>query len=174
MDCIEEVGELTWDQQNVDDDYLLARMMLGGLSMLDFDEIMEYRDPPFPSQRGPPRCLAVKRSNGDSIEIFVLECDICHEPLRGLAWTCRLGCRSSGGTDGASIDPLDVCMKCYNEVKHPRQHLVRSPRRYSISEALRAELSGDDFKTLRREIQRNRTNLIYNLIEAKAVLSAVQ
>jgi hypothetical protein len=167
MDCVTDAGELAWDQQNVEEDYLMARMMLSSLNMLDFDELMEYRDPPLPSQRGPPRCLAVMSSTGDSVEILVLECDICHEPLRGLAWTCRLGCKPNAEHQTSVADSLDVCMNCYNEGKHTRQHLVRSPHSYGISETLRVQLSLDEFWSLRREIQRKQDELDLQLDRSK-------
>ena len=173
IDCVTEAGELAWDQQNVEEDYLMARMMLSGLNMLDFDEIMEYRDPPLPSQRGPPRCLAMKSSTGDSVEIFVLECDICREPLRGLAWTYRLGCKSDVETQPAVTDSLKMCTDCYNEGKHPRQHLVQSPHSYGISETLRSELSFDEFWSLRREIQRKQDELDLQLDRKGGIINSM-
>jgi hypothetical protein len=167
MDCVTEAGESAWDQQNVEEDYLMARMMLSGLNMLDFDEIIEYRDPPLPSQRGPPRCLAVNSSTGGPVEILVLECNICHEPLRGLAWTCRLGCNLNVANQHPLADSFNVCTNCYNEGKHPRQHLVRSPHRYGISETMRTELSPDEFWSLRREIQRRQDELDLQLDRSK-------
>jgi hypothetical protein len=167
MDCVTEAGKLAWDQQDFDEDYLMARMMLSGLNMLDFDEIIEYRDPPLPSQRGPPRCLAVKSNTGGPVAILVLECNICHEPLRGLAWTCRLGCKSNVENQKPVADSLYVCTNCYREGRHPRQHLVRSPHRYGISETLRTELSPDEFWSLRREIQRRQYELDLRLDRSK-------
>jgi hypothetical protein len=170
MDCVTEAGELARDLQNVDDDYLMARMMLSSLGMLDVDEIIEYRDPPLPSQSGPPRCQATKNGPGDAVEIAVFECDICNKPLRGLAWTCHLGCQSNVDADNPVADPFYVCMKCYNEGKHPRQHLVRSPHHYAIPKALQAELSPDDFWFLRREIQRKQDELDLELDRSKGGL----
>jgi hypothetical protein len=151
--CLHEAMEYAEEQQDQPDEYLLARYMLCGLGMLDIDEVVEYREALLPSHNGPPRFHARRDSKSNHIEISMSTCDICEKPLRGMAWTCRAGCKSPAG-EGSIPGPFILCMPCYHSGEHQQQHLVRLPHLYAISPSLQAELSSDDFWALRREIQR--------------------
>jgi hypothetical protein len=151
--CVPEAMEQTREQQDEPDEYLLARYMLNGLGMLDIDEVVEYRKPFLPSQNGPARFYAEKAEDG-IIQISMMQCDACNNPLRGMAWTCRAGCQSVASEPGIISGPYMVCMLCYHHGKHQRQHLVRWPHSYAISPALQKELDPTQFWHVRREIQR--------------------
>jgi hypothetical protein len=156
-DCKDEVEELSLEKQNVSENYLLARMILSGLSVLDIDEVIEYRDPPLPSQNGPPQFEATM-DDGGNVDIISITCDICDNPIRGMSWKCSLGCTPTSQDASKISDPVTVCLTCYTMSKHPKQHLVPCPHRYAISPELQAVLSREQFWHLRREIQRHQDN----------------
>jgi hypothetical protein len=158
-DCLSDAMEYTQEQQDLSDELLLARYMLIGLGMLDIDEVVEYREPFLPSQNGPPRFQARKDNETGSIEISNMECDVCKKPLRGMAWVCRAGCQAISVAPGVIPGPFMICMPCYHDGEHPKQHLIRWPHSYAITPSLQAELSPDDFWRVRREIQRQQASL---------------
>ena len=153
--CMPEALEYTREMQDRPDELLLARYMLCGLGMLDIDEVVEYREPVLPSQNGPPRVSAEKNDATGAIEISATYCDVCGKPIRGTAWICGVGCRSI--EQASDSGPFIMCMPCYYKGEHQHQHLVRSPHSYAISPSLQAELSPEDFWTLRRRIQREQS-----------------
>ena len=157
--CVPKAMEYTQELQDMDPEILLARYLLVGLGMLDIDEIIEYRDPLLPSQNGPPRFHA-ERVENDVIQISIDTCSICRRPIRGLAWSCRAGCRDTeGAPDQATDRNFIVCILCHSGGKHPIRHLVRSPHSYSIAPSLQHELDAEEFWKIRRQVQRQQDSV---------------
>lgn len=157
--CVPKAMEYVQELQDMDPDILLARSLLVGLGMLDIDQIIEYREPLLPSQNGPPQFHA-ERVEADLIQISMDVCSTCHRPIRGLAWTCRAGCRDTEDlTDQAADSSFIVCMLCHSDGRHPTEHLVRTPHSYPISPSLQRELDSEELWNLRRQIQRQQDSV---------------
>ncbi|KIW70389.1 hypothetical protein PV04_02662 [Phialophora macrospora] len=149
--CHEVAQDLLLGKQTVEDDYLLSRMFLGGVGMLDIDEVIVYREPTLPSEEGPPEFEAVMDDDG-MVSLFSITCDVCDNPVRGMSWTCRLGCRPVGQDSEAPADPMRICMSCYSADRHTKAHLLPVPHRYALSD-IAAHVTTEQFWQLRKELQ---------------------
>lgn len=146
------------EMQNVDDEYLLARMFLSGLGMLDIDEIVEYREATLPSQNGPPEFETTIDEQGNA-SIISITCDNCDRPIRETSWKCKLGCEPPAQDSGIPLNPFRICMSCYTAGLHPKHHMVPMPHRYAIPADVQAVLTPTEFWRLRRGVQHHQDDL---------------
>ncbi|KAK0955857.1 hypothetical protein LTR91_022654 [Friedmanniomyces endolithicus] len=149
---LEKVWSRMVDSQDKDEEYILARAMLGGLGMLDIDEVIEYNEPLMPSQAGPPLFITTRDAETGKVTIQKVLCDVCSLAVRGAAWKCALGCTPQSSPDHRAGE-FTVCRKCNSPGKHPGTHLIRSPHAYAIDAALQSSLTPPQFFSLRRQIQ---------------------